>query len=128
MRLSIVVTCIILGCLLYWVIRPSNTYKLAFGTKNLYFIKQSWLKNEEFKIEFKNRKWGWHRNGFWTEIAIPYESPINDYYNIVLDRNGKIYMVSKDKLEQHEVRYLDGEWHYQDTATGEWLEFPDYPD
>ncbi len=50
---------------------------------------------------------------------------MNDYYNIVLDRNGKIYMVSKDKLEQKEVKYLDLEWCYQDTAIGEWLPFPD---
>jgi hypothetical protein len=50
---------------------------------------------------------------------------MNDHYNFVLDPAGKIYMVSKDKLERHEVRYFDGDWHWQDTATGEWLEFPD---
>jgi hypothetical protein len=123
-RLLVLAFCLLLIFPLYLAIRPSGTYRIGFGTGYLYFIKQGWLENEECKIEFRNGKWGWFRHGFWTEIAIPYESPMNDYYNFVLDRGGIIYMVSKDKLERHEVRYFDGDWHWQDTATGEWLEFP----
>jgi hypothetical protein len=124
-RLLFFAVCIFLIFLLYLAIRPSGSYKVGFGTGHLYFIKKGWIENEEHKIEFRNGKWGWSPEGFWREIAIPYEDKMNDHYNIVLDRGGKIYMVTKDKLERHEIRYFEDEWHWQDTATGEWLEFPD---
>jgi len=125
MRLYIIAFCLLLLFSLYLAIHPAGTYRIGFGTGNLYFIKHGWFENEEHKIVFKNGKWGWSPHGFWTEIAVPYESPMNDYYNFVLDRDGKIYLVSKDRLERHEIRFFDGEWHWQDTAGGEWLEFPD---
>jgi hypothetical protein len=89
-----------------------------------YFIRQGFLENEECKIDFQNGKWGWYRRGFWTELATPFESPMNDNYNFVLDPSGKIYSVSKDKMERHEIRCSDKVWEWKDTDTGEWIEIP----
>ncbi len=111
---KIFLSVVILTLLFIWL-RPSEKLKLILSEGHVSFLKQGWFRNEEYPIMVVNGKWCWKLLGDfdWREISTPYEGNFSNDVDwiIVLENNGRIYEVKKDKRERNELKVLDGCWH-----------------
>ena len=121
-KLLILLSCVLVIVAAYLYIRPSKTYKLAFGIDGFYFLESGWFKNGEYKIEVKDGRWGWYQpDGYWTEIATPYEEVLKKgNWDLVLEPGGRAYQIRKDRLERMELKNMNKDWYQYDSKTGQW--------
>jgi hypothetical protein len=98
----------------------------------IFVVKGTYLRTKRMELKSFNNKWFVidPKYGIPVEIATPYSMRFNDNYEVVLESNGTLAMVSNDHLERSELRWIDDRWRHKDPSTTEWLEFgdPEPPD
>lgn len=116
------------GLILY-VARYERTPALSFSPtrEEIYLVRGTFFKSERLKLRSASGKWNVIENkwGLPIEISTPYTLKYNNYYDVILEQGGTLALVSKDKLERSELRWIDGQWKHKDPSTTEWLEFGD---
>jgi len=120
-----VLLAIVVGGVLF-VIYYERQPKIDFQSdrKEIYVEKGTRLHPKKLRLESFNNKWYViDKNELPIEIYTPYSMQFGEKYDVILEANGKLAMVSKDRLERLELKWMDNQWKHKDPSTTEWLEF-----
>src|SRR5882724_7752297 len=78
------------------------------------FYRGGLFRREAVDLVRDGKKWRFN----FSELALPFECPYNNYRTLRLENDGKVYLIDDAAETREELRVVDGEWSYD--ASDHW--------
>lgn len=111
--------------LLAWFSSERYVY---LGENNLKYTHHELFVNEKFDLYYRSGKWLYKdKDNQVNYLNAPYICKYDRYNNLLLQSDGRIYILDKKRDVSHQISYFDGEWNMKN-EDGEWFSMYEFLD